>query len=211
MKTTLINYYISENYIPHWSLEDAYREIHQNFKDYGLHNIEILNVEKQPDLDIVIISNSFKPDSTDLLIIGESNKNDKQIGKYGEGLKMAALVILRNKGALKINSDKFSANFILIENDTTSIKTLGVDIREYSRDIPLFDKDNSFQVELILPAGSFKEYQESIITPIDAIHTRENYGSIVNKPKGNLYVGDLYVCNISKLITLIIFILEFVI
>jgi len=80
MKVTTINYFISENYIPHWTIEDAYREIYQNFIDYGEYNIDITKLN--PEIDLVFISNSFNPTNTDLLIIGESNKSDKQIGKW---------------------------------------------------------------------------------------------------------------------------------
>ena len=39
MKQTVINYFISENYIPDWTVQDAIREIYQNFIDYGEYSV----------------------------------------------------------------------------------------------------------------------------------------------------------------------------
>jgi len=196
MKTSTINYFISENYIPHWTLEDAYREIFQNFKDFGEYNLEITNINNEKDL--ILISNSFNPETLDLLIIGESNKTSTNLGKYGEGLKMAALVILRNNGNFIIKTEKFKATFELVINEQTTSKTLGVKIEEYGVIIP-YHEYNRFIIEIETTIGTFKTYSDTIIKPIDIIHTRENYGSIVNKSKGDFYVGDLFVCNIPKL------------
>lgn len=186
----LINYYISENYIPHWTIQDALREILQNFIDYGEYKVEYLKTEL--GIEYVSIYNNFDPISTDLLIIGESNKSDNQIGKYGEGLKMGALVLLRNGYQATISSSTFLADFRLIDNTYTNIKTLGVQITDIGGAV----KEN-FAVVLTIPHSLVKEYIDTIIKSEDILHTREGYGSIVDKPKGNMYVGGLFVCNLK--------------
>ena len=193
MKQTVINYFISENYIPDWTVQDAIREIYQNFIDYGEYSVDKISVDK--DYENVIFSNDFEPDSADLLIIGDSNKTSTSRGKYGEGLKMAALVILRNGGEMLINTTTFSAKFNIISNTNTNIKTLGVTISE-----PLENtKVNNFDLWIKLPINEFEAYQDKLIKPIDVIHTTEQYGSIVNKPKGSIYVGGLFVCVLNDL------------
>jgi hypothetical protein len=193
MKSTVINYFISENYISDWTIEDALREIYQNFIDYGEYSVN--KSEHTEVTDKVIFANAFEPQSTDLLIIGDSNKTEASRGKYGEGLKMAALVLLRNGGHLSINTTNFSAMFLLLDNETTKIKTLGVIIEEPRSNL----KVNNFDLFITLPIGVFDAYQKKLIVPTDVLHTNENYGSIVNKPKGNLYVGGLYVCHLKEL------------
>lgn len=188
----IINYFISENYIKDWTLEDAYREILQNFIDYGDYNIDINAKETS---DFISIGNTFNPNSTDLLIIGESNKENNKIGKYGEGLKMAALVLLRNGYSLAIYTNTFSAKFVIIDNPTTTIRTLGVELSN-----PYDGKQvNSFDLRFSAPRNSFQAYTETLIKPEDLLHTREGHGSIVNREKGNLYVGGLFVCKLAKL------------
>ena len=193
MKPTTINYFISENYIPDWTVQDAIREIYQNFIDYGEYSVNKISVDK--DYENVIFSNDFEPDSADLLIIGDSNKTSTSRGKYGEGLKMAALVILRNGGKMVINTTTFYAEFSIITNTNTNIKTLGVTITEPS----LYTKVSKFDLWITLPINEFEAYQDKLIKPIDVIHTTEEYGSIVNKPKGSIYVGGLFVCVLNDL------------
>lgn len=193
MKPTTINYFISENYIPDWTVEDALRELYQNFIDYGEYSVDKISVDK--DYENVIFSNDFTPETANLLIIGDSNKTENSRGKYGEGLKMAALVLLRNGGNCIINTVNFSAVFKLIVNESTDVKTLGVTI---SASLPNIRVHN-FDVSVRLPIGIFDNYQDKLIVPTDVLHTNESYGSIVSKPKGNLYVGGLFVCNLKEL------------
>lgn len=183
---TTINYFISENYIPHWTLEDAYREIFQNFVDYGDYKVII---DSDDVKDYVTITNTFNPESADLLIIGESNKSENQIGKYGEGLKMAALVLLRMGYSMEVSCKMFEAKFILVENTNTTVKTLGVEITDGEPS----NTEDFFDVQITAPIGDFKLYQEGIIKPSDVLHHREGFGSIVNKRKGYVYVGGLFV------------------
>lgn len=191
MKQTLINYFISENYISDWTVQDALRELYQNFIDYGEYEIE--HSQDLIALEQVSFSNNFSPNNIDFLIIGDSNKDDKSRGKYGEGLKMAALVILRNGGNLSIFTSNFRAIFELITNTNTGIRTLGVLIEE--RESP----SDRFYVDIKIPIGEFHKYQDKLIKPIDVLHTTEGYGSIVNKPKGSLFVGGLFVCVLNDL------------
>lgn len=190
---TQINYFIAENYIKDWTVQDALRELYQNFIDYGEYTVT--KTGEVGEYENYIFSNAYEPDSTDLLIIGSSEKTKDSRGKYGEGLKMAALVIVRNGGSLIINTDTFSARFSLITNDSTETKTLGVTIEEPYPNI----KVNSFDVFISIPKEEFTFYQNKLIVPIDVLHTKEGYGSIVAKAKGNLYVGGLFVCNLKDL------------
>ena len=196
MKQTVINYFISENYIPDWTVQDAIREIYQNFIDYGEYSVtKATAMIESSTFESFIFSNDFEPDSADLLIIGDSNKTSTSRGKYGEGLKMAALVILRNGGEMLINTTTFSAKFNIISNTNTNIKTLGVTISEPLKNT----KVNNFDLWIKLPINEFEAYQDKLIKPIDVVHTTENYGSIVNKPKGSIYVGGLFVCVLNDL------------
>lgn len=190
---TKINYFISENYIKDWTVQDALRELYQNFIDYGEYTVE--KVGEVGNYENYIFSNAYAPNSTDLLIIGSSEKTNESRGKYGEGLKMAALVIVRNGGTLMINTDTFSATFSLLINETTETRTLGVIINDPLPNL----KVNSFDVFISIPKEEFTFYQNKLIVPTDILHTNENYGSIVAKPKGNLYVGGLFVCTLKDL------------
>lgn len=86
----LIPYPISVDYMSHWALQHAVREVLQNAIDSGqfyvdnnFSNINVINKVQGPI------------DHKELLWLGQSNKKPGSIGKFGEGLKLALLVLAR--------------------------------------------------------------------------------------------------------------------
>lgn len=92
MKNQLIHLPISTNYVGHWGFWEAIREILQNAIDTGDYSVN----ELQPSGIIKINSNTGAMDLSTLML-GESSKRDdsSKIGKYGEGYKLALLVLCR--------------------------------------------------------------------------------------------------------------------
>ena len=189
METQVINYFISKDYVPDWTINEAIREIMQNFLDYGEYTtkIDILSTLTTR----VELTNSWKPENLNFLIIGSSSKDANDRGKYGEGLKLAALVLLRNDFRLTVRTTTHTVRFALCDNKEAT-QTLGVNIYKHDEVI-----DRPFTVSFDNPSGVFEHYVDNIIKPIDIIHHLEGVGSIVNKPKGNIYVGGLFVCNLT--------------
>lgn len=86
-----IKYPISANYMAHWSMREAIRELLQNAIDSGAYVLECLD-------DVLVITNELTtPVSLDnLTLLGETTKHDgNTIGKFGEGFKLALLVLAR--------------------------------------------------------------------------------------------------------------------
>jgi len=91
---------ISPNYVGNWSVSDAIRELLQNAIDQG--NMEV-NYE---DNTLSIYSPDVKLDVATLVLGNTTKGNDKaQIGQYGEGYKLALLVLLRNGYGVTIYND----------------------------------------------------------------------------------------------------------
>src|SRR6185503_8485894 len=109
----IIHYGFGKDYLPKWGLQQALREIYQNFLDYGDYEEEIQYVDEDVTHDtqrlIITIKNGWNPESLDYLRIGNSNKggNTNAIGKHGEGLKMAFLILLREGMYSCILTDKY--------------------------------------------------------------------------------------------------------
>lgn len=84
----MINYPITKSYVADWGVQEAVREIIQNALDAGGVDISYDSQEH------CIISNtgSF---TRDVLLLGNSVKSEGSIGKYGEGMKLAMLVLAR--------------------------------------------------------------------------------------------------------------------
>lgn len=86
----MINYPITAAYVADWGLREALREIVQNALDAGDMQIGCHN----GDDNHWVISNQGSFDR-EVLLLGNSIKSDGAIGKYGEGMKLAMLVLAR--------------------------------------------------------------------------------------------------------------------
>ena len=87
---------LSPDYVPHWNLQDALRELFQNAIDQETTNPE--NVSSfLYDGETLRICNKMSNLSARTLLLGASTKADDKatIGKFGEGYKIAALVLTR--------------------------------------------------------------------------------------------------------------------
>jgi hypothetical protein len=96
---------ISPDYVPDWKLTDAIREIFQNALDQ-----QTVNPENKMDWDFSVedecfwISSKDSKLTKDTLLFGCSSKTDdyRTIGTFGEGYKLALLVLTRLKYKVKI-------------------------------------------------------------------------------------------------------------
>lgn len=188
MESQIINYFISKDYVPDWGINEALREIMQNFLDYGEYNVKIN--QESPEKDHIELTNTWSPENINFLIIGSTSKDNNDRGKYGEGLKLAALVLLRNGYQLSVRTNAYTLKFLLCYNKDAT-PTLGVRI-----DKLVTPMERGFSIRFTAPKDAFNTYLNNIIKPIDVIHHLEGVGSIVDKPKGNIYVGGLFVCNL---------------
>lgn len=187
----IINYGIGENYLKDWGVQEALREVYQNFMDYG-------KFTQKPIPDggsnfTVLLNSNYEPENLEFLKIGESNKNgnEQAIGQHGEGLKMAFLVFLRLGYKMEISTSKY-----LIFADWTEQpfigKSLCLKIKEKTVE------SIGFNVILYLPKEDFRTFNNNLIKKKDVIYSDSYHGDIVNKEIGNLYVGKLFVANIKN-------------
>jgi hypothetical protein len=86
----MLTYPITADYLSHWGIWHAAREIVQNAWDMGVFDMPIW-VDGE-----MTIANKGHIDSKSLLL-GYSKKQEGSVGKYGEGLKMALFVLNREK------------------------------------------------------------------------------------------------------------------
>ncbi len=181
-----ISYGIGLDYLSNWGLKEALREIYQNFIDYGDYT-EVKN-RKGNNVE-VIIKNDYTPNKLEFLRIGNSIKSgSSNIGKHGEGLKMALLIFLRNKLPIQIKTPK---NLIVpkVLKDDLLGDCFSLDIEDSIND--------GFEISFLCNQQLFKEFRNNIIQDSDIIFNYKGYGSIVNKFPGNIYSGGLFVCQLS--------------
>ena len=93
MKNLIIELPISKNYVAHWSFWEGMREILQNAID-----TKDFSVVKSPRDNLVKVVSRGGLLDLNTLMLGESSKRDdrnQNNAKYGEGYKLAMLVLCR--------------------------------------------------------------------------------------------------------------------
>jgi len=190
---SIITYGIGRDYLPNWTITDALREIYQNFIDYGdystiKHTVKIIGDKEYIDVEL---RNNYNPEDLSFLKIGNSLKaNNNAIGKHGEGLKMAMLIFARSSLDITIKTN----NYLI-----TPLFKQVLDIGEiFAINKDLIPSVQEFSIRFTCPLDIYNSFIDNILCKKDIILATE-YGSIVNKPKGNIYSGGLFVTNINKL------------
>lgn len=197
---------ISTGYVPDWGIVEAMREIFQNALDNEISNPE--NVMGWSFEDGTIrVSNKTSKLKVESLLLGCSTKtNDKNtIGKWGEGYKIAFMVLLRNNKKIKVYN--YGAREVwevrLVKSKRYNgqlITTVFVDKEPVWRKIP--------EADLIIEVSGITDDEYEMIQQKN-LHLREdpvknfNYkdiGSILidESERGNIYVKGLFITNLDK-------------
>lgn len=174
-------------YVKDWTVQDALRELFQNAIDHDkwhwLYKNEILTLTSE-NVEL----------STRSLLLGHSRKNDNAIGKFGEGYKLAMLVLLR----LGFKP------YILTGTDVWQPKL--INSRTYQTQQLVFDiTDNQPQIDhivFVVPGIDGEMFNELMNRNL---HVREAstgwrvpMGHILSEDyAGKVFVKGLYVCTIE--------------
>ncbi|KKN40819.1 hypothetical protein LCGC14_0729610 [marine sediment metagenome] len=173
---------ITSDYIPHWSVAAALREFLQNALDADTQGLT-MEISEDPEREnwIQLINwGASLPIRT--LLLGVSTKADKEeeIGQFGEGYKLACLVLTREDIPVEISSP-----------EGTIIPFIGFS-NQFQTDLLMFkwDKGTTF------PAGikiSFpkRKVSESWLKSLILLDRPHDPRLLRNKP-GRVYSGGLY-------------------
>jgi len=189
----MIKYGIGTNYLLNWGFKEALREIYQNFFDAGDYTEEI--VKEYEGQVTVELSNEWSPADCTFLKIGESGKRgDKtSIGEHGEGMKMAMMVLHRN-GCQSVVAWLDKVFISTIYDDQYLGKCFGLEpIRSSS-----FDQSSTFKFQYVIPRKEYEEFKGTSIKDEEVIYEHE-FGQIIDKPAGDVYIGGLFVSNLPNM------------
>ena len=90
---------IAPSYVPSWGIVEAVRELFQNALDQQKQNpTNKMSWEYDPEAQRLRICNKYSTLEASSLLLGATTKADdtSTIGQFGEGYKIATLVLLRN-------------------------------------------------------------------------------------------------------------------
>lgn len=186
---------LSPNYVTDWGLNEAVREILQNAIDSQVdgNKIEITFIAGK--LTIKTIGANLDKKT---LLLGNSGKGDnKYIGKYGEGYKLALLVLTRLEKDAFVYTNKQKWTPIFEYSDLFEEKLLKVIIEpmeELEDNVIIFEVNNIKQYEMEKLREKFIALDILMGRGIGA--TRESdYGTILldSEFEGKFFVNGLFV------------------
>lgn len=183
---------ISPSYVAHWGLWEAVRELYQNALDEHTRDqgcvAEIFYVNEQ--LIVCTSSGKLEPST---LVLGNGDKSDNQSmrGKYGEGYKLALLVLARLGFGVDVlnGSDCWIPKIEHNEEFCSDVLAIYVD-----RGAAPYDMEGTgvrFEI-----SGVSSEQWEDIQRNI----RKDDADVILENPEesGRIYVGGLYVCTMKE-------------
>ena len=189
---------LSPNYVCNWGVKEAIRELLQNAID-GEHCGHKKSIRYNEEERVLYIINENTKLSKSSLVLGCSSKDsiDGMIGKFGEGYKLALIVLLRKGFKIDIiNADEeWKPRFANSEKFDTQVLT--IDIENLST-----ENKKCINTELCFAIyGIDKELYDKLLIYFPCID--EDYGNMVEsengyillepKFKGKMYVEGLYI------------------
>lgn len=193
-KTATLELSLSRKYVSSWGVEEAVREILQNAIDQQADGAEVEVSYAREELSICTRGKSLDRST---LLLGESGKDDdRYIGKYGEGYKLAMLVLTREGYPMEVltGPERWVPTFR--DSEAFGGEALQLDIFDDAPD----EERTLFSINGIDPAMmrsfrmKFIALERFLGRDVGAKRESE-YGTIMLEEdfKGKFYVGGLFV------------------
>jgi hypothetical protein len=180
----IIEYPITANYMSHWTIKQATRELLQNALDSGEYIIQDGTCG-----EVNIVNRLYKPVTLDeLTLLGETDKHDKSsIGRFGEGFKLAMLVFARSKAQVDIVVQ--IGECFIVPRIINNRFCLEVEKAETLPDAAYFSVSLRYLgVEDDIDSLLLKRHRVTEVFDNGA-------GCSAYLPGGKLFVGGMFVCN----------------
>lgn len=189
---------MSANYVGHWGFWEAIREILQNAIDTRDYRME--RVQEQGLLKITSSGGALELAS---LMLGESSKREdaSSIGQYGEGYKLALLVLCRMGKEVVIKNGKDLWCPSLEVHPQLGVECLAIEITE-----DVYPEEASDEVGFLLSGLSYSDFlvldthyiTQSDMVEIVAEHNGSQCLNLGEDQGQKVFVGGLYVCDLSS-------------
>lgn len=195
---------IASDYVPSWGIADAMRELFQNALDQEIQcNDNKASWEYDAATQTVSISNKKSVLTTNSLLLGSTTKSGDAatIGQFGEGYKVATLVLLRNNKPVVFYNygcrEVWRPRFVKSRRFGADVLTFFIDTKHPWSSVP--NDDLTIKIHNIS-----EDEWNNIIVPTN-LHLRTDYtvindtefGQILDIP-GKVFVNGLFVCDYAE-------------
>lgn len=194
---------LTKNYVSDWTFNDAIRELIQNGTDQEILDAENeFSMEYDEDEKTLRLKNSKSKLKINTLLLGSStkSKNEDTIGQFGEGYKIAALVLNRLRKTFTIyNNEKkevWTSRFKNSEKWKEKILSFYISQRETEESGLCIEVGNVSRDEYYGLSDVWLKFDKDDYTGMDVVDT--SYGEILldEDYSGKVYVNGLFVnCN----------------
>lgn len=191
--TTTYELSLVKEYVSHWGVKEAVRELIQNALDSASPFVYEWYEDRAGTIGLRLNS-EFSTLSPQTLLLGATSKADDKgaIGSFGEGYKIALLVLTRlgyEVGVLN-GSRLWKPRFKF--NRAYGCEVLAIDETELPNKV---NTGLTFQVEGLGPEDRAAIEATCLRMQRDIGETKETiYGDILLERPGELYVGGLFIC-----------------
>jgi len=179
---------LSPSYCEHWGLWEAVREIYQNALDAG--DAVIAYYENEQSL---ILSSKGRPLDPSTLVLGTTSKRDNknQRGKFGEGYKLALLVLTRLKHDVVIRTGRECWAPVLEHDSNFNATVLNIYTDSFEADAETVE-GAFFRISEVRP-----EDHDFILSNIRPHPDEDNTILDEEGEAGRIYAGGLYVTTVK--------------
>ena len=181
-KYITIDFPLATTYVDNWGTTEAIRELFQNALDSEGEMDWLI----EPNTFTLISKNTVIPRKS--LLMGYSNKPDNSIGRFGEGYKLACLVLLRQNKTVSIETGKE-----IWEARIKKSRKFGENILSFR--IHKAKKSKHLRVSV---TGITKDEWGTILKSNLHLTESSKYGISKSMP-GDIFVNGLFVCHEEEL------------
>lgn len=175
---------LSSDYVPTWTIVDAIRELFQNAIDQGRYTWSYAD-------ETLTLTNWDAALTTKTLLLGSTTKreDDAKIGQFGEGYKIATLVLLRESKGVEIRTgdEVWQPRFVKSRRYCSSVLTFFI------------DKAPTYSPDLVVTVTGLTEDEWELIAASNLAIRNDHrvlhqtpIGQILDLP-GHVFVGGLLI------------------
>jgi len=188
---------ISPNYVKNWGVREAARELFQNGFDAEISNPDNKFTYEMTERQITFTNKKSVLEKSSLLFGNTTKTTGETVGSFGEGYKLALMVLLRSGLSVVIYNYACKETWTpkIIQSKRYGSKLLVIDITK-----SIFKKQNqNLTIQVLgLTTAEISKIRESVLqTQPTYAHHNTDLGQILlnDNHKSKIFVGGLFVCS----------------